>query len=245
MSWINIIALIVIPIALFNVISPLIIFRAQKLPARVQFSAVDENGFLRARSERFNDLDTQMRGLGFNYIGSSMLPDTHNIAYFSLYSNEVDGTTGMLITMENKLGSFTYAEFSQLYSDGTMLDVSNASVVSAYPRMPLKIAARFPNINDLDQLYAILSRIRASANNTAAPVGSEPEIGFSKVEEFIARESDDLVRLGYLKSDIDAEGKRRLTLKGAFLITWRSIFPGRRIFDALDRSHSRKILKNA
>ena len=57
--------------------------------------------------------------------------------------------------------------------------------------------------------------------------------------------SDKLVGMGYLKNDINDDGKRNLTLKGAFIITWKSVFPGKKIFNALDQSYSRKLLKNA
>jgi hypothetical protein len=58
------------------------------------------------------------------------------------------------------------------------------------------------------------------------------------------RASDELVKRGYCYNEIDTEGKRSLTWKGAYLLTWRSVFPGSRIRDYIDRSYARNMLKN-
>lgn len=241
----TIFGLIVALILAMYVVAPIIIYRSQKVPGRVKFLKLDENEFLNARSEIFSNLDSQIKALDFEYVGSSKLEDTHNTAYFSLYSNKKSCTTGMLVTMDNNVNSFTYAEFSQLYSDGTMLDVSNASVAPVYPRMPLKIAARFPDINELEDLYGALLKLKSSLNNTSASVPYGSAYGFDKVEEFMGRESDELVKMGYCREDIDDDGKRSLTLKGAFIFTWKNVFPIKQIYDALDQSYSRKMLNNA
>jgi hypothetical protein len=60
----------------------------------------------------------------------------------------------------------------------------------------------------------------------------------------MARESDELAKRGYCYNEIDSDGKRSLTWKGAYLITWRSVFPGNRIRDYFDRMYAARILKN-
>jgi len=233
-----------IPVVLLNIIGPLIIYRTQKLPTRVHFQTLNEQEFPAKHGDDAARLGKKLQALGFEHIGSSSLPDTHNTAYFSLYSHAKDYTTAMLVTMDNKAKSFTYIEFSQLYSDGTMLDVSNAPVVPVYPRMSLKLSTRYPAIHDAEDLYGIFLKLKSILKNSSSPAYYKPEYGFSKVEEFMAWESDKLVELGYCKNAIDSDGKRALTLKGAFILTWKSVFPGKYIYDKVDQSYSKKILNN-
>jgi len=242
---INVLIGLLIFIAILYIAGPIFIYCVQKLPARVGFEAVDETSFLSDRSKKFNALDHELKALGFEYIGSSRLLDTHNKTYFSLYSNPEHNTAGMLVSMNSTVDNFTYVEFGQLYADGTMLDVSNAPVVSVYPKMDFKIAARFPKIYSVEKLYSIFLKLKLSLNNSSPSIAYKRAYGFKKVEAFIARESDELVNQGYCKSAVDSEGKRSLTFKGACVFTWKNTFPGKNIYDKLDQAYSRKLLINA
>jgi len=242
---VNVLIGLLIFIAMLYIAAPIFIYCVQKLPARVSFEAVDEASFLSDRSDKFNALDHELKALGFEYIGSSTLLDTHNKTYFSLYANSEHNTTAMLVSMSSKVDSFTYVEFSQLYADGTVLDVSNAPVVPVYPKMDLKTAARFPQIYDAEKLYSIFLKLKLSLNNTSPSIGYKRAYGFKKVEAFIAKESDELVKLGYCKSATDSDGKRSLTFKGACVFTWKNTFPGKNIYDKLDQDYSQKLLINA
>ncbi|VAW89842.1 hypothetical protein MNBD_GAMMA17-197 [hydrothermal vent metagenome] len=236
---------LIILIAILYAALPLWIYRVQKLPARVNFDAVDEEVFLSDQSDKFKLLDNKLKEIGFEYIGSSTLYDIHNTTCFSLYFNAKGNTTGMLVSMKSEADSFTYVEFSQLYSDETMLDVSNSLAVPVYPKMDVKISARFPKVQDVENLYRIFLQLKSSLKNSSSPIGYKREYGFSKIEAFIAKESDELVYLGYCKESIDLEGKRSLTLKGAFIFTWKNIFPGKGIYDKLDQAYSQKLLINS
>ncbi len=232
-------------VAILYIAAPLWIYRVQKLPARVSFDAVDEAIFLSDQSDKFKALDNKLEEIGFEYIGSSMLLDTHNAACFSLYFNVKGNTTGMLLSMKSAADNFTYVAFSQLYSDGTMLDVSNSPAVPVYPKMDIKISARFPEVHDVENLYRIFLQLKSSLKNSSSSIGYRRESGFSKIEAFIAKESDALVYLGYCKEPIDLEGKRSLTLKGAFIFTWKNIFPGKGIYDKLGQAYAKKLLINS
>ncbi|MBL1261384.1 MAG: hypothetical protein COB33_012735 [Thiotrichaceae bacterium] len=229
-------------IAILYIAVPLWIYRVQKLPARVSFEAVDEKEFLSDQSDKFKALDNEFKEIGFEYIGSSTLLDTNNSTYFSLYSNAKGNTTAMLVSMRSAAGSFTYVGFSQLYAGGTMLDVSNSPAVPMYPKMGIKISARFPRVFEVEKLYRIFLKLKSSLKNSSPSIAYKREDGFKKVEAFIAKESDELVALGYCKEAIDFEGKRNLTLKGAFAFTWKNVFPGKGIYDKLDQDYSHKLL---
>ncbi len=240
-----VLGIIFIPIALLNLLGPIFVKRVQKLPARIRFTEHDEKEFLGSRDVEFNQLDSEIKVIGFEYAGSSFIKDTNTETNFSLYTNETDMTCAMVVSIVSNVKSITYVEFSQLYEDGSMLDIFNATQVSPYPDMDLKIALRYPDIKSPKALYEVFLRIRNFMKNTARPMVYDKSKGFKYVEEFMARESDELVKKGYCNNEIDADGKRSLTWKGAYLLTWQSVFPGNRIRDLIDRSNASRILRNA
>lgn len=240
-----ILGLLLVPIFLLNALGPLLIKKIQKLPARVKFEKHDEKEFLSSRDQEFNELNRKIIEIGFEYVGSSFMADSHTNTSFSLYSNDADLTCCTIVSMVSKVKSLTYVEFSQLYNDGSMLDVSNANQVSPFPKMDLKLAVRYPEIHEPKELYEVFLKLKKSLKNTAQPIGYDKSKGFEVVEEFMAQESDMLVEKGYCNEPVDQEGKRTLTFKGAYLMTWRSVFPGNKIKNWLDRSTAHKLLKNA
>jgi len=148
-----------------------------------------------------------------------------------------------VVSMASKVKSITYVEFTQVYSDGSMLDISNANQVSPYPQTDFKISLRYPEVQDPKNLYDILKKVKNSLKTSFKPIAYDKMTGFKMIEDFMAKESDDLVRKGYCKEAIDDEGKRSLTLKGAYLITWKSIFPGSIFMNWSNASYARKLLK--
>ncbi len=239
-----ILGIIFIPVALLNLLGPLFVKKVQKLPARIRFTAHDENEFLLNREEEFNQLDSEIKNIGFEYIGSSYMKDTNAETNFSLYTNETDMTCALVVSIVSSVKTITYVEFSQLYEDGSMLDVFNATQVSPFPDMDVKIALRYPDIKSPKELYNIFLRIKNYLKNTALPMAYDKSKGFKHIEDFMARESDELVKRGYCYNEIDSDGKRSLTWKGAYLLTWRSVFPGNRIRDFIDRSYAARVLRN-
>ncbi len=237
--------IVLVPLFALNGLAPLLIKRIQKLPARVKFEPHDDREFLLSRGEEFHQLSSDIRRIGFEYVGSSFMKDSHSETNFSLYCNDIEKAGAMVVHMENNAQSFTYVEFSQLYANGTMLDVGNASEVSAYPKMDLKISVKYPKVRDVAELYSRFKVVRESLKNSEIVVPFDTSNGFEIVERFMAKESDILVEKGYCLPEIDSEGKRRLTLKGAYLITWRSVFPGKKIQAAIERLYSNRLLKNA
>lgn len=239
-----VLGIVFVPIFLLNVLGPLLIKKTQKLPARVKFKEHNELEFQSNRKDDFNILDESVRNLDFEYVGSSFMEDSHTKTNFSLYSNENELTCAMVVSMVSNVKSITYVEFSQAYSDGSMLDVSNADQVSPFPKTHFKLAVRYPKIHDSEELYGVFKKLKKSLKNTSVPIAYDKETGFRMVEDYMAMESDDLVSKGYCNEDIDEEGKRSLTLKGAYLITWKSVFPGNKFMNWSNASHARKLLKN-
>jgi hypothetical protein len=240
-----ILGLILLPVLALNLLGPLLIWRVQKLPARVRFRPHEESGFLANRDPAYRQLDGEIRALGFGYLGSSYMRDTQTEANFSLYTHASDQSCAMVVTMVSRIKTITYVEFTQVYADGSLLSTSNVDMPSTYPRMALKVAVRFAEVADPRELYARFRSLRAGLRNSARAVPYSASEGFRMVEDFMDYESDLLVEMGYCFPQVDAEGRRALTLKGAYLLSWRSIFPGKGLKGWLDRQHAARLLAQA
>lgn len=244
--WINIvITLLLLPLAFLNLLAPLLILKTQRLPARVRFAPLPEEEFLPARSETFNRLDGELKQMGFVYGGSSVLKNMNTDSYFSLYSLPGDAACAMLVTINSPVRNMTYLEFCQVFADDSVLDVNNADVVSAYPAMKQKTMLRYPAVNDPATLLDIFRKIRKRMAQQLPVKDWDPANGIAVVEDALARESDELVRLGYSREAVDDEGQRGLTIKGAYLMTWKNVFPGKQVQDWLDLRRARRILRQA
>lgn len=240
-----VVGLIVLIALLPNLLGPLLIWKIQRIPARIRFKPHDEASFLESRDAQFQALDADIRALGFAYLGSSFMRDTQTEANFSLYTHPSDQSCAMVVNMASKIKSLTYVEFTQMYADGSLLSVSNVDMPSTYPRMQMKIGARYPDVHRSEELYARFRALRSGLDNTARPVPYSTEEGFRLIEDFMDMESDHMVELGYCHPQVDADGRRRLTLKGAYLLTWRSITPGKPLVDWLDKRRSGRLLAAA
>lgn len=240
-----VLGIIFVPILLLNLLGPLLIKKTQKLPARIKFNEHDEQKFLSTRDEEFINLDKSIRGLEFEYIGSSFMEDSHTQTNFSLYSNDKELTCATVVSMVSSVKSITYVEFTQIFADGSMLDISNTDQVNPYPKTSIKEAVRYPEIKEPEELFKVFQKLKRLLKNSSSPVPYDKQTGFKMIEDFMAMESDDLVKKGYCKDEIDQDGKRPLTIKGAYLITWKSVFPGNKILNWLNGAYARKLLKNA
>lgn len=231
---------------LLNLLAPLLIWRSQTVPARVRLDAVDDPHILAARSERLGELAARLVELGGEHIGSATLALENTTTHFSVYLLDEGFTIGTLVFITGADDDgVVYSEFSRLYQDGTILDVNNAPVVSAYPDMDVKIMARLPRLQEPAALHAAFTHLASTLHNSAPPANARELDCFDVIREYIEKESDELVRLGYCHREVDAAGNRALTLKGAYLMTWGQLAPGNWIRKLRDARYARRLLQAA
>ena len=225
-----------------NTIGPFIIWKKQKIQTNVEFAAVDESSFIEERNKQFKKYDSELHNLKFVSIGSSVLLDSHNTSHFRLYWNAEIKLTAMVASMNNNVEDFTFLEFIQLYSDDTMLTVNNSKQLPAYPEFDFKKSIRFPKVQSPHALLKYHALIKEKLNNDAIAVDYEVANGFKGIEEHLKRESDELLKKGFVKENIDENGKRSLTLLGAFSMTIRSIAPWKIILGYINEREAKKLL---
>jgi hypothetical protein len=236
--------LIVIPLAYvlsMHLMGPVLVKRSERLPEAYRFTLINEREFFSQRSETFIMLDYEMRTLGFEYVGSSVLSNTNADSFFSLYTKADEALAAMLTTMVNPLGDFSYAEFTRLYEDGSSLEVNNAPISPLFPRRAHKVQLRYPEINTLSRLYETTQRLIATLPNSATPKPLPRAAEFTEVERILNRELEWLVDEGYYARQV-VNGFHPMTLKGAVLFSWKSLWPWQQIRQWLDVWRSQRLL---
>ncbi len=138
----------------------------------------------------------------------------------------------------------TQIEFTKIYNDGSVPNVSNGPVFSTYPVNDRKISFRFPDINDVDRLLGAAQKLAGSKVNTAGELTIERGLEFAAVESNLNEELSFLMSKGWV-SKKSVGDKRSLTLKGALLMTWQLCWPVKLFLNSRDVKSSMKALDNA
>ena len=227
-----------------NTIGPFIVWKTQKLPAVVEFQAIDNEEFILERNEKFQAYDHSFKELNFSCIGSSILQDKHTDSHFRLYWHSDLKMAAMVVSMKSKAEEMTYIEIVKQYFDGSVLGVSNSPRPEAYPDLDFKLSCRFPKIVDAKALLHIHQKLKAAYKSQSVTKDYDVSRGFSGVEEYLRKESDVLLRKGIVNEAIDSEGNRSLTLFGAFCLTYRSLPPGKNIWAYITERRARNTLGN-
>ena len=242
----GLLGLVLIGPLFMNTVGPFIVWRTQKIPTSVQFEPLSDDEFFVQCTEAVPYLDEQMGDAGFVVVGNSSLSDTHTATYFRVYWHEQLKLAGTVVgTTATNQPDFTYCELSQKFSDGRWLNVSNSSSPEAYPELSIKQSFRFPDVLEVGQLLSRHAQLRHRLKRDKQPVAYQADQGFAEIAAFLREESDLLLAKGLLKPEVDTNGKRSLTLHGAFAMTWRSVWPGRVIHAAVGRWRRRRLLGQA
>ncbi len=230
---------------LINLAGPFLIWKTQKLPAIVKFQPIDDESFMEDRNAAFRVYDKSLRKHGFEVVGSSVLQDTHTDSFFRIYWSPKLKVAAMVVTMKSKVEEVTYLEITQQYDDGTALGVSNSPVAEAYPKHDLKLAFPFPGVSNTLELLLRHAKLKSKFKASASPVDYAVEKGFYDVEDFLRRESEELLKKGIVEPAIDENGKRSLTLRGAFALTYKAIPPGKYIWRYIVQRQAEAALRDA
>ncbi|MDQ8036118.1 MAG: hypothetical protein REI12_01765 [Pedobacter sp.] len=225
-----------------HVLLPLLVWKQQGLTAHYDLEKLPADTFLAERNEEFRNWHQSLLDMGFEYLGSSMLTLSHAKTYVSLYRHE-NGLAGTVATSGNAQMEVNMLEFTQVYADGSVLSANNSTQLSVYPRLAYKQGYRLPAIRDARVLMqaALLLRKQRPGELSTLTRGRE----FEEIADFLNREQQDLLRQGYFAHALRADGLRGLSLKGAYLMSWKLLWPTRPWLDALQRRQGIKALAMA
>lgn len=244
-AFCGLVGLLLIGPLFMNAIGPFIVWRTQKIPTIVQFEPLSDDAFYEHCSALVQLYDQQLRDAGFLVVGNSSMYDSQTDSYFRVYWHD---TLKLAATAVDIIGAnqstLSYCELSQKYTDGCWLNVSNSNRSEAYPELPIKQSFQFPDTHDVDVLLERHKQLRSKLKGDMPSIDYRAEQGFAEMAAFLREESDTLLAKGLVKPEIDADGKRPLTLYGAFVMTWRSVWPGRVVAVAAKRRLARRWLRS-
>ena len=115
---------------------------------------------------------------------------------------------------------------------------------SVFPPSPKKVTFPFPDIKSVSKLVSITERIIASYLSSKTPTTLPKGKELETIADYLNKEQDELIRKGYLQKDAK-DGLRGMTLKGAYLLTWKLLWPVKQIRHAQKQSFVKKILAEA
>ncbi|MDX2504001.1 MAG: hypothetical protein QNL62_05940, partial [Gammaproteobacteria bacterium] len=106
-------------------IGPILVFISQKMPKAYRFNIFNSDDFLSKRTNTFKALHETIVSEGFEYIGSSEIKQSNSDMYFSIYNSYGSKLACTLSTSHSKAQSTTQIEFTQMYSDGSVVNINN------------------------------------------------------------------------------------------------------------------------
>ncbi len=117
-----------------------------------------------------------------------------------------------------------YSEFSTTYTDETAIDTSNAPELPGFDSGPRKQQFWLPHIQNLARLYQIHRELIRRHATGASPRDVRDTQALTTVAEAMQRDFREQEARGWFYLDPSAV-QYRLTLKGAYLMTWRLLWP--------------------
>jgi hypothetical protein len=131
--------------------------------------------------------------------------------------------------------------FQTRFDDGTELATANNQVTAGLPSLPGITVLWLPEVRDALQLLRVHSQVRhrLGVDKRRRSVGQDPVAFLLEGQQ---RMFDHQVKTGYYYLD-EARGVYRPTWKGAFLITWRLLWPIRPLFRAWRRRPTHRLLR--
>jgi len=225
-----------------NVVVPIIIWRTQTIPTNVKFRPIEKDYLISDGSEYIQTSIESIENLGFELIGSSVFVNGKTHSYFTLYWCDRLKVAAMVVSMINGENEIEYIEYTALYSDRTSLSVSNSPITEAYPKLSYKTAHHFPKIKSAIELLDTFKTLEFRCKEDKDSVDYDLSRGFGEIEDYLKKESDTLLHMGLLREDIDENGHRNLTLLGAFVLTVRTVFPGKNIVRYLTDKAGKRML---
>lgn len=181
--------------------------------------------------------------LGFEFVCHGALEDfTPQVnTYFALFRHPEAGLAATASWIASGQKQIKYTEFSQLFSDGSSLNVNNSEVSLTW-HLPEKLFFRLPWQSDHKRLFELHQWIRRQKYPDKIGKHVEPGKELQTVNEFMFHEGQALVKSGAYQNGADPK-HLVLTWPGAINAVWANSFPGKQLFAFQELGQSRRLEK--
>ncbi|MEE9912760.1 MAG: hypothetical protein K4571_13685 [Deltaproteobacteria bacterium] len=177
----------------------------------------------------------ELEALGFQFIGYMTLADymPKTTSFFGLFSHDARKTAAMAAVIQNSSGqTLRYCEFSNIYSNGYVIDVNNSPMQGGY-KNPEKTGYRYPKISSIRKLYDINQWVTARDQRKSTPVGLVKGREAAMIADALDREVQLQAKYGYYVEN-ETRTRYKMTWLGALILTEKQVFPVKQILAYLD-----------
>ena len=168
--------------------------------------------------------------LGFKPITSTNVANVDAIYYW----NPLDSATASIMVAK----STTVVEFTQVYVSGANLDVSNSVLPAVFPPRPAKVGYQLPGNQNLTNLFSTFKTLREGCLLGQRATVKASDV-LRNVEDFLNVELEHLVGAGFYSREV-FNGKRHVTMKGAYFMTWKLAWRSKLILLLLARHRAER-----
>ncbi len=233
--------LILTQIALQHLLGPYLVWKTERVPVSHDFPPQDVNTFLGEQMPVVREAVAELGTLEFVPAAVSVLEKTNSKASFLVLQHNTEPISAMLVIASHAKGSLFYTEFTQRYSDDTVLDVMNSPMPSLYPADQAKQVYRFPGMQ-IPELLNAIKKLRSRLLPHKTPIRS---LGIGSELTDLARWMDlevaSLIERGYYRRAANGD-QNRLSLKGACLFTWKMAWPWKPLRNVIEVARARRAL---
>jgi len=236
---------------LIYVVGPVAIRFVYSQPVHQKFVRIRREELPAEVSEPLGRTAENLDRLGFTSAACFGLVQEYAGSIMELYLNRSAGDMAKAVTPYQRVGeaykpipASSYVEFCTEFPDPLEIETNNLGTPSPFPSKVIpehvKIV-RLPSVDDLADLYrihrALVDHVAPGREGTLPAPGEESEYFSTSFDKTTAR----LAEVGCMYVDPAADVYRP-TWKGAFAMTWRSVWPLTRILKACMRKEAERIL---
>jgi len=232
----------------FYLLGTLLVYFKVSQPARYAFDMLPTPTMDVITKQEFKDYVNAIEMLGFDLVANlySENPATNTRHIISLLYNRSVGDQAIAseISASNNgtaVKSTLYIEFVSEFTDGREICTNNSKTLGVFAPVPEKPIYQFPEIKNAASLYSIHSALARDLNAYKSPLpleGNEVSTLVDGIERSLVRQT----KTGYMYLD-DSSQTYRPTLKGAAIMTFKSLWPASTIRKHRARSRSLNIRK--
>ena len=217
-------------LAFLHAALPLVALRRTRLPERYRLDAQPWTAIASAASPATRASLDAVRALGFEPVGAGTLAAGTAVTRIVLALHPDDPAIATVSQIDDRGRATDLCEFTQLLADDALLAVSTRALAETLPRPADSLV--FPTSATPQAAFATLRELRAGRALRAAPRDGDALARI--VERYGDRLLAHWIAAGWVARE-PVGGAHRLTVKGAYLATWKLLWPGRRLVAARER----------
>ncbi len=212
--------------------SPLLIRLLQKQAARPELLPIEREaqGLPAEVGEYFDAQARELSRLGFAFAGYyALLGQTPNVnVVLAVWENQAKRIGALGSVMYAEIAGrhelrVKYVEFCTRFPSDQTLDTNNSGTIGCYGAYPGRRICQFPFIADCAQLFRVHEALVSEERVNCEPAFRTGNAA-QDLAEAMRREMTQQVETGYLYLDSSGQAYRP-TLKGAYLMTWKLLWP--------------------